>query len=83
MFASTWDDQVLIEKLRTLNHNCLEIFSHRVRVCACVYVCVCSVTQLCPTLCDTVDCRPPGSSSHGLLKERVLEWLAMPLSNLT
>ena len=26
---------------------------------------VSSVTQSCPTLCDTVDCGPPGSSAHG------------------
>ena len=32
-------------------------------VCVCVYVCL--VTQLCPTLCDPVDCSPPGSSVHG------------------
>ena len=26
---------------------------------------VCLVTQLCPTLCDPMDCSPPGSSVHG------------------
>ena len=30
-----------------------------------VFVCVCLVTQLCLTLCDPMDCRPPGSSVHG------------------
>ena len=30
-----------------------------------VCVCVCSVTQLCSTLCDPMDCSPPGSSVHG------------------
>ena len=30
-----------------------------------VCVCVCLVTQLCLTLCDPMDCRPPGSSVHG------------------
>ena len=29
------------------------------------YVCLCLVTQLCPTLCDPMDCSPPGSSVHG------------------
>ena len=28
-------------------------------------VCVCLVTESCPTLCDPVDCSPPGSSVHG------------------
>ena len=31
------------------------------------------VTHLCPTLCDPVDCSPPGSSVHGILQARTLE----------
>ena len=34
--------------------------------------------QSCPTLCDPMDCRPPGSSVHGTLQARILEWVAMP-----
>ena len=45
----------------------------------CVCVCV-LVTQLCPTLCDPMDCCPPGSSVHGILQARILEWVAMPSS---
>ena len=33
------------------------------------------VTQSCPTLCDPVDCSPPGSSVHGILQARILEWV--------
>ena len=40
----------------------------------------CSITQLCPTLCDPVDCSPPGSSVHGILQVRILEWVARPSS---
>ena len=36
--------------------------------------------QLCPTLCDPVDCSPPGSSVHGILQARVLEWGAIAFS---
>ena len=36
--------------------------------------------QLCPTLCDPTDCSPPGSSVHGILQARILEWVAMPFS---
>ena len=36
--------------------------------------------QSCPTLCDPVDCSPPGSSVHVMLQARVLEWVAMPSS---
>ena len=33
------------------------------------------VAQLCPTLCDPVDCSLPGSFLHGILQARVLEWV--------
>ena len=36
--------------------------------------------QLCPTLCDPMDCSLPGSSVHGILQARILEWVAMPFS---
>ena len=35
------------------------------------------VAQLCPTLCHPVDCSPPGSSVHGILQARTLEWAAL------
>ena len=35
------------------------------------------VTQLCPTLSDPMDCSLPGSSVHGILQARVLEWGAI------
>ena len=38
------------------------------------------VTQSCPTLCNPMDCSPPGSSVHGILLARILEWVAMPSS---
>ena len=34
------------------------------RVCVCVCVCVCVYVELCPTLCDPMDCSPPGSSEE-------------------
>ena len=36
--------------------------------------------QLCPTLCNLVDCSSPGSSVHGILQVSILEWIAMPCS---
>ena len=39
----------------------------------------CSVAQLCLTLCNSMDCSPPGSSVHEILQARILEWVAMPL----
>ena len=35
--------------------------------------------QSCPTLCDPMDCSPPGSSVHGILQARILEWVVVPL----
>ena len=35
------------------------------------------VAQSCPTLCHPVDCSPPGSSIHGILQARILEWVAI------
>ena len=32
----------------------------------------------CPTLCDPMDCSPPGSSVHGTLQARILAWVAIP-----
>ena len=50
-------------------------------ICAvCVYV---SVTQSCPTLCDPVDCSSPGSSVHGILQARILQWVAIPFRDLS
>ena len=41
---------------------------------------MCSVIQLCPILCNTLDCSPPGSSVHGILQARILEWVAISFS---
>ena len=43
--------------LSVLNHACVHAQS----------------LQLCPTLCDPMDCSPPGSSVHGILQTRILE----------
>ena len=38
------------------------------------------VAQLCPTLCNPMDCSPPGSTVHGILQPRILEWIAILFS---
>ena len=40
-----------------------------------------SVTQSCPTLCNPVDCSPPGFSVRGLFQARMLEWVAVSSSS--
>ena len=39
-----------------------------------------SVAQLCPTLCNPMDCSPPSSSVRGILRARRLEWVAISSS---
>ena len=41
------------------------------------YLCESEVAESCPTLCDSVDCSPPGSSVHGIHQARILEWVAI------
>ena len=41
---------------------------------------VCLVTWLCLTLCNPVDCSPPGSSVYGISQARILEWVAISFS---
>ena len=40
----------------------------------------CLVAQLCPTLCDPMECSPPGSSIHGIFQARILEWVVISFS---
>ena len=46
-----------------------------VRVCVCVCVCVCVLSRV--RICNPMDCSPPGSSVHGILQARTLEWVAI------
>ena len=45
-------------------------------MCVIVYV---KLLQSCPPLCNPMDCNSPGSSVHGILHVRILEWLSCPL----
>ena len=47
----------------------------------CNDTCLCAKSlQLCPTLCNLMDCSPPGSYVHGILQARILEWVAISFS---
>ena len=43
-------------------------------------MCVCVLRRFSLTLCDPMDCSPPGFSVHGILQARILEWVAIPFS---
>ena len=51
----------------------------KIRICIYIslYIC-CLVAKSCPTLCDPMDCSPPGSSVHGILQARILGGLPCP-----
>ena len=49
------------------------ILSYKINMCA----------QVCPTLCDPMDCNPPGFSVHGIISARILEWVAIPFSRVS
>ena len=69
---SYWQTQVLVRNL--LSSSFSRSFHWRA-YSGCVLV-----IQSCPTLCDPMDCSPPGSSVLGILQARLLKWVAMPFS---
>ena len=54
--------------------NCCPLFFLKT-VWSCI--CCCLVAKSCPTLWNLLGCSPPGSSLHGILQERILEWVAI------
>ena len=61
---------LLLQQLTVLDYKSL---AAKARMCV-------LVAQSCPTLCNPMNCSPPGSSVHGILQPRILEWVAMPSS---
>ena len=57
------------------------LFSYQPSAHVC-YAVLYSVTQLCPTPCDPLDCSPPASSVHGILQVRLLKWPCPPPGDL-
>ena len=64
----------LLSFLGSLTYTNIIIF------CCCLFVVLCLLTQSCLTLCKPKDCSPAGSSVHGILQARILEWSVMPFS---
>ena len=83
MHIFNWFCWVLVASCEIFSLAACGIFSYR------MWTLGCSVWDLVPcmrakslhaTLCDPVDCSPPGSSVHGILQARILGWVAMPSS---
>ena len=54
-----------------------ELKTHALTDNSSLFYCVCSVTQSCLTLCDPMDCIPPGSNVPGIVQASILEWVAI------
>jgi len=69
-----WATVLMVSKSQTRLSN----FQYH---CLRVTLWVCDlVTHSCPSVWDPVDCSPSGSSVHGILQARILQWVAMPSS---
>ena len=88
-FQSNWFKIPLLGEAETASKFChisqknlTEVFGHPSTKSwwdlACAVLCL--VTQSCLTVCNPMDCSPPGSSVHGILQARILEGVAMPSS---
>ena len=51
---------------------CMGIVGTCMCACTCVWLYVCECAQSCLTLCNPINCSPPGSSIHGILQARIL-----------
>ena len=60
----------------TCTHTCLK--QNNTKQYVHLTLTVAKLLQLCPSLCNPMDCSLPGSSVHGILQTRILEWVAMP-----
>ena len=58
---------------------CVAYFTGVIISAAAAAAAVAKSLQLCPTLCDPMDCSLPGFSIHGILQARTLEWVARPI----
>ena len=63
-----------------INSRHCSILPVNTSLCVYVYESESEVAQSCSTLCDPMDCSLPGSSLHGILQARVLEWGAISFS---
>ena len=58
----------------------MQVHLHPCPSCTVVIIIISEVAHSCLTLGDPMDCSPPGSSVHGILQERILEWVAISFS---
>ena len=72
--------KILLVRCLHLLYWVFEVLREKVKLFSlCMHV---KSLQLCPALCDPMDCSPPDSSVHGILWVRILEWVATTSSKL-
>ena len=80
--GNNWKNRIIIQTSPMSGYRpvaLLLFLTPEQNLCSCCMR-ACRVSQSCPTLCNPMDCSPPGSSVHGISKARMLEWVAMPSS---
>ena len=81
--ATLWPEPPLLCLFLTLLQSTLVVLCVK-HICASLslhfwFICV-LVALSCPTLCNAMDCNPPGCSVHGIFQASILEWVAIFLS---
>ena len=71
---STFPNQLFLEPLWKTIRRFLKNLKIELLCCCCLFA------KSCPTLCNPMDCSPPGSSVHGILQVRMLKWVAIYFS---
>ena len=69
----------LVGNKKTSQNHPLKMDNHKLKPTSYLDIDI-EVTQLCPTLCNPMNCSLPGSSVHGTFQARVLEWVAISFS---
>ena len=74
----SWPYETLVQHRSKCTVIIQEYFNCVTKVWVQVSLYVCLVAQFCQTLCDPMHCSLPGSSVQGILRARILEWVAIP-----
>ena len=72
-YLDLWKKHQVVSQIQRL--GCKGLTGMKISPNVCAYM---LVAQACPTLCNPMDCSPPGPSVHEILQTRILEWAAIP-----
>ena len=78
--SDQWASTVTLDHTRDSRQKDLQVYWG---LCCYSSSCICAKLLSCVWLCDAINCSPPGSSVHGILQARILEWVAVSSSNYT